>query len=295
MGLTLSAFADEIDGDLQIAMDVLEQYGISKIDIRTVQGKPITDYTLREVAEIKAKLDKRRFRVAAVGSSVGRIPVSDDFAGHTDVFKKTLDIAGILETRRIRMFSFLLPGGSEPSAYRDVVLERWRTFLDISAERDVLLMHENKPMTYGDTSERCLDLMTALKTSRVACVFDPANFVLSGQDVYAAWRMLKPYVAAVHIKDASAADGHIEPAGVGDGALSRILADCIRSGFTGILTLEPHLSGFSGMEHLDFGYDLKTLPEGGSRFDIAVTALIQLLNELHFDPAQDPFKTGAPV
>ena len=114
MGLTLSAFADEIDADIQIQMDVLEQYGISQIDIRSVYGKPITEYSLDEAREIKKKLQARHFRVAALGSIIGYIPISDDFEGQISLLKHTLDIAGILETNRIRMFSFILPAGADP-------------------------------------------------------------------------------------------------------------------------------------------------------------------------------------
>lgn len=296
MGLTLSAFADEIDADLQIQMDVLEQYGIDQIDIRSVYGRPIVNYTLPEVEQIKEKLKARHFKIAAVGSPIGRIPITQDYEEHFALFEHTLDIAGILETNRIRMFSFFIPSGEDPARYRDAVLERWRRFLGAAGDRGILLMHENKPQTYGDTAERCLDLMQALASPWAACVFDPANFILNDQDVYAAWRILKDHVAVLHVKDAARGDHHIEPSGMGDAHLPEILADCIQSGFTGVLTIEPHLSHCPGMEHLDFGSDTNALPEGGSQqFDIAVGALINLLSELHFDPEQDPFKTGTPA
>ena len=81
---------------------------------------------------------------------------------------------------------------------------------------------------------------------------------------------------------------------MGDGCLCEILADCVQSDFSGVLSIEPHLSYFSGMEYLDFGKDTAALPERGSqKFDIAVTALINLLAELSCDPQKDPFKTGA--
>jgi sugar phosphate isomerase/epimerase len=296
MGLTLSAFADEIDADLQIQMDVLEQYGIDQIDIRSVYGRPIVNYTLLEVEQIREKLKARHFKIAAVGSPIGRIPITQDFEEHFALFEHTLDIAGILETNRIRMFSFFMPPGEDPARFRDAVLDRWHRFLDAAGARGILLMHENKPQTYGDTAARCLDLMQTLASPWAACVFDPANFILSDQDVYAAWQMLRDHVAALHIKDAARSDHHIEPSGMGDAHLPDILADCIQSGFAGICTIEPHLAHSPGMEHLDFGNDAKALPEGGSQqFDIAVGALINLLSELHFDPERDPFKTSAHV
>ena len=296
MGLTLSAFADEIDADLQIQMDVLEQYGINRMDIRSVGGKPIAEYSLRQVEQIKEKLEARHFKVAALGSVIGYIPVTDDFEDQITLLKHTLDIAGILETNRIRMFSFILPFGEDPAIHRDEVLTRWGRFSEIAEDRGALLMHQNEPHTYGDTVERCLDLMRSLDSPWVSLVFDPANFVLTGQSAKHAWEILREYVSELNIKDADWGDHHIEPAGMGDGNLEDILADCIQSDFSGLLTIAPQLSQYPRMDTLDFGQDTAALPEGGSqKFDIAVTALINLLTELSFEPHKDPFKTGARV
>lgn len=296
MGLTLSAFADEIDADLQIQMDILEQYGINQMDIRSIGGKPIAEYSLREIGEIKKKLEARHFKVAAMGSSIGYIPIGQEFENQILLFKHTLDIAGILETNRIRMFSFILPAGDDPARHRDEVLARWRRFVEIAADRGALLMHQNEPYTYGDTVARCLDLMHSLDSPWVSMVFDPANFVLSGQSVKPAWETLREYVSELNIKDADWSDHRIEPAGMGDGDLADILADCVQSDFSGILTIAPQLSHYPGMDKLDFGRDTAALPEGGSqKFDIAVTALINLLSELSFEPHKDPFKMEARV
>jgi len=296
MGLTLSAFADEIDTDLQIQMDVLEQYGIDEMDIRSVGGKPIAEYSLREVGQIKEKLKARHFKVAAVGSPVGYSPIEQDFEDQILLFKHTLDIAGIFETNRVRMFSSILPADEDPAVYRDEVLGRLGRFVEIAEERGVLLMHENEPHTYGDTAARCLDIVRSLDSPWVSLVFDPANFVLSGQSVKPAWEMLREYVSELHIRDAAYNDHNIEPAGMGDGALEEILADCVQSDFSGLLTIEPQLTYSHRMDKLDFGSDTASLPEGGSqKFDIAVTALINLLSELSFEPHKDPFKTGARV
>ena len=66
------------------------------------------------------------------------------------------------------------------------------------------------------------------------------------------WKLLKPYTAHIHIKDAVLSDGHIVPAGKGDGGIGQVLPDAYRSGYRGFVSLEPHLaadqqfSGFSG-------------------------------------------------
>ncbi|MGZ3582655.1 MAG: hypothetical protein ACXWP6_07970 [Ktedonobacterales bacterium] len=67
-----------------------------------------------------------------------------------------------------------------------------------------------------------------------------------------AWPLLAQYVAHVHIKDAVFSDGTVRPAGQGDGDIPQLLAALVKRGYSGFLTLEPHLQvagpsgGFSG-------------------------------------------------
>lgn len=75
----LSAFADEIDANLDTQMDVLEKHGIKHIEMRGVNGKQLVHYTLEEVKEIKKKIDARGFELSAIGSPLGKIKITDDF------------------------------------------------------------------------------------------------------------------------------------------------------------------------------------------------------------------------
>ena len=93
---TISAFADEIDMDLTVQMDVLDKYGIRYIEMRGVNGKNLSDCTPQEAKDIKRQLDARGFRLSAVGSPIGKIGISDDFEPHLEQFKRVLDIAHIM-------------------------------------------------------------------------------------------------------------------------------------------------------------------------------------------------------
>jgi hypothetical protein len=63
-----SAFADEIADDLKTQMDVLEQHGISYMEMRGVNRKPLVLHLLEEVRKIKKELEKRGFKISAIGS-----------------------------------------------------------------------------------------------------------------------------------------------------------------------------------------------------------------------------------
>ena len=65
------------------------------------------------------------------------------------------------------------------------------------------------------------------------------------------YSLLKPYIEYIHIKDVSREKGIVVPAGYGDGEVKRIMGDLKESGFSGFLSLEPHLSNFAGLQALE--------------------------------------------
>jgi sugar phosphate isomerase/epimerase len=266
---TLSAFADEIDPDLQIQMNVLEECSIKFIEMRSINGKNITEYTLDEVKEIKSQLDERGFRISAVGSPIGKIKITDEFEPHFELFKHTIEIAKILDTQYIRMFSFLIPEDDDPKIYREEVLIRWQKFINAAEGTGIVLLHENEKGIYGDTAIRCLDLLEALNCNYVKAIFDPANFVQCNVQTYPeAYELLKDYIVYLHIKEAVYSDLHVTPAGMGDGRVREILSELHTKGFAGFLSIEPHLS-----ENLPF--------EDPGLFKIAYDALIKILYKIN--------------
>jgi sugar phosphate isomerase/epimerase len=277
-----SAFADEIDSKLTVQMNELDRYGIKYIEMRGVNGKGLVEHSLDDVKAIKQQLDARGFKISSVGSPIGKININDDFEPHLELFKHTLEIAKILETKYIRMFSFFMPEGEDPAVYRDEVIRRWREFIKAAEGSGLILLHENEKDIYGDTAERCLDLLQALNSANVKAVFDPANFVQCQVSTYPeAYELLKGYIEYMHIKDAVFSDKHVVPAGLGDGKVYEILKDLYNSGFEGFLSLEPHLGSFKGMAALENNLDVSKLPEGGPRqFAIAENALRVIVDRI---------------
>ncbi|MDF2537631.1 MAG: xylose isomerase [Herbinix sp.] len=275
----LSAFADEISSDFRTQMDVLDQHGISYIEMRGVNGRNITEYTLEEAKLIKQQMDSRGFKLSSVGSPVGKISILDDFEPHLKLFKHTLDLAKLFESNYIRMFSFFIPKGEAPKKYRDEVLKRWSSFLQEAKGSGVTLLHENEKDIYGDTALRCLDLMQSLNCDNVKTVFDPANFVQCDELTYPyAYELLEEYIAYVHIKDALSADHQVVPAGHGDGHVKEILTALKKRGYEGFLSLEPHLGQFTGFAKLELNsVSEESADNGPALFAIAADALKNIL------------------
>ena len=265
---TLSAFGDEISPRLDDQIRVLLANDIHYLEFRGLEGKGIIDYPLPEVKAACRKLTEAGIAVSAVGSPIGKIPVTEAFGPHLERFKKTIEVAHALNTSYIRMFSFYMPEGADPARYRDEVLNRWQQFIGAARGSGLTLLHENEKGIYGETAERCLDLLDSLDCPYVKATFDPANFVQCGEETYPrAFEMLRKYIAYMHIKDACYRDGSVVPAGQGDGRLPEILHALAQSGFDGFLSIEPHLNA--------------SLPGGGpGMFGIAASALKKILKSI---------------
>jgi sugar phosphate isomerase/epimerase len=275
----LSAFADEIDPSLDVQINVLKQYDIRYIEMRGVNGRNITQHTISEVKEIRKKLDDNGFGISAVGSPIGKIGIKDDFIPHLDLFKHTLEIASVLGTKYIRMFSFYIPKGDDPGKYKDEVISRWDSFVKAASTSGIMLLHENEKDIYGDTPLRCLDLMEAFDGETVRSIFDPANFIQCDVQTYPyAYELLKDHIEYMHIKDALFSDHGVVPSGYGDGKIPEILKKLYDRGFRGFLSLEPHLGSFKGLAELELSSKYTDLPEGGPKlFAAAAEALVKII------------------
>jgi len=248
----LSAFSDEYSPVFDEQLEGLTKNRVRMMEIRGVDGVNVSDLTPLQAMDVKKKLDASGISVSAVGSPIGKIKITDPMEPHLEKLKQTCETAEILQTKRIRMFSFYMPQGADYAEYRNEVVERMGNMLETAEEFDVQLCHENEKGIYGDTPERCYELIREFD-GRLGCVFDPANYVQCGCNTMDGYKLLAPYITYMHIKDAERR-GTIVPAGFGIGSVPEILA-LINNARKGdfILTVEPHLRVFKGLAELENG------------------------------------------
>ena len=275
----ITGFADEIDPMLDKQMEVLDKLGMSYIEMRGVYGKGLVYCSMEEVKDIKRRLTDKGIRLSSVGSPIGKIGIGDEFAPHMELLRHTVEIAHEMEVPYIRMFSFYIPGEEKPEAYREQVLDRLGQMADYAAAQDIVLLHENEKGIYGDNGARCREIMEALYGEHFKAVFDFANFVQCGQDTLEAYEMLKDYIEYIHVKDALWKDGSVVPAGYGDGHVKEILQRLWHRGYTGFLSLEPHLTDFTGFAQLEEGGRIEKKLSGPEAFTLAHDSLVKLLKE----------------
>ena len=277
--MKIYACADEASPIIDEQIKAMKENGVDGLEIRNVDSVNIAEISDSKAKEVRKKLDNACLRVWTIGSPIGKIDIEkDDFALHTEKFKRTLELADILGAENVRLFSFFTPAENRDS-YKDKVIERLGTFFEIAKGSGINLCHENEKGIYGDIPERCLEIHKALPEMKA--IFDPATYVQCGVDTLQAWELLKGYVKYLHIKDALA-DGSVVPAGKGIGNVEFILGDYIRNGGDSV-TVEPHLTVFDGLKGLEKEGDASVVGEvykyatAEEAFSAAVSALRGLI------------------
>ena len=263
--LHLAAFADEISPDLDEQIAGCKKHGITHIELRRVAERNVLDLDESMRREIKNKLADQGLGVASVGSAIGKVKLSDSFETHFERFKIAVELAEFFDAPLIRIFSYYgaFPGG------RDEVLRRMEKKVEYVQRFRPVLVHRNDVRTFGEKAAQCLELHQRIPSPKFRAAFDFANFIQTGENPLSDWRLLKPYAAHFHVKDAIKGGNKIVPAGQGDGHVTEVLEDAYASGYRGFLSLEPHLS-IAGQFSDSTGSDL---------FGVAVEALRKLASK----------------
>ncbi len=239
--IRLSAFSDEAGKSLSDQIAALTRNNISLTELRSVDDKNVSQLTEAEARDIAARLRDSGIGLSALGSPMGKVDISVDFDEYMDSVKHMCELACILGTHRIRMFSFF--GAYEQ---RSRVIEYLCRMVETAGSYGIRLCHENEKKIYGDVTERVLDL--ADNVEGLGLVYDPANFLQVGERPDRTLEALHARCDYFHIKDVVFDTGELVPAGEGDGDIDRLVRLIDRDT---VLTLEPHLKIFGGYDKID--------------------------------------------
>ena len=274
-----SAFADEAGTSLDEQIAALVENGIHYIEPRNIDGKSIIDFTDEELVAIREKLAAAGIKVGSVGSPIGKYPITDDFDSYLPKVKRTIEIAKILGTRYVRMFSFFVKQ-NELAQHREEVIARLKRMVELAEAEGVVLCHENESAIYGQMPKEVKDLLTSVPG--LGGIFDAANYRMNGADTMEGIEATLINFKYMHIKDAIYESKAIVPAGEGEGRIGEIL-DIVNDKIDGevYLTLEPHLFAFLAYKQID-KHELRgmhSFENGREAFDFAVKALENLLTK----------------
>ncbi|MCC5830724.1 MAG: TIM barrel protein [Phycisphaeraceae bacterium] len=284
MTCTLSAFADEAGQPIAEQIAALNADGIRYVDLRNVEQWNIVELPEAEARTIQSRLADAAIAVGMYGSPIGKIDIADDMKidlGHLEHLAKMRDIFGC---DKVRIFSYYNKTKGLPAQrWHEEGLKRLTQLRDLARKLGLVLYHENEGGIFGDhLAENQLIAEKVRDGEHFKLIFDFDNYNRGGDDVWANWEALRDVTDCFHLKDSDTGGQHV-PVGTGNGKVREILTDAHKRGWTGPMSLEPHLrhSGavakthVSGIENQSY----KSLSPAEC-FSVAARAARKLLEEV---------------
>ena len=272
--IRLSAFSDEAGRSIQEQIDAMKRNGISLTELRSIDGKNVSDFTISEAEEYQRIFEENGISVWSIGSPLGKADIEVDFSVYKNKVRHVCELAKVFKTDKIRMFSFWHANEKEEKVY-----EYLREMVAIGNEYGVQMCHENEKDIFGDIAERVLKIMQ--NVSGLKYIYDPANYLQCDEPAQKTLDLFHGKTEYFHIKDVIMQTGELVPAGYGDGNIKELLS---RIQDDKVLTLEPHLAVFDAYKSID-NSEMKhkfAYKSANEAFDAAVSALKALLNEVGY-------------
>ena len=269
--IKLCAFSDEAGSSLDEQIGALKRNNISLMELRSIDKKNVSDFTIEEAKKYQNILENNGISVWSIGSPLGKVSIDVDFEEYSKKITHVCELANIFKTDKIRMFSFF-------NAYENPqkVFEYLRKMVEIARKYGVSLYHENEKDIYGDTAERVEEIYQ--NVNGLKYIYDPANYIQCDQKAEITLPKFHKKTDYFHIKDVIFETGELVPAGYGDGDILKLI-ELIDEDKT--LTLEPHLAVFDSFKSID-NTEMKhkfVYKNSNGAFDAAVTALKTLLKK----------------
>ncbi|MEU0895586.1 sugar phosphate isomerase/epimerase family protein [Streptomyces massasporeus] len=242
----LAGIGDEAAPHTDGQLAALRHLGWHAIELRTVDGTALADLSPAAFGTLTRRLEDAGVAVIAVASRIGNWsrPVTGDLAVDLTELDILAERCAALGCRLVRIMSYPNDGLTE-TEWADRVLARTAVLADRAERAGLVLVHENCAGWAGDRADRALRLLRAVGSPALRLLFDTGNGVPYGYRAPDMLQDLAPYVAHVHIKDAvRTPDGTTAYTLPGEGGAE--VAACLRilaaHGYTGALSLEPHLA-----------------------------------------------------
>lgn len=263
----VSAFTDESSSMLDEQLMALNKHKVSHIELRTIDNKDVTTLSNEEIRIVSRKLEFDEVDVSAVCSQIGRVNINDNFDWQLEQFKRTVEIANILSTTRIRISGFFIPEHEDYSNFHNKVIDQLGVLAEYAKSQGVYAFLENENGSYANTSERICCIHKELK-DYLKFLFNPANTVGLGEDCYDFYLNVSHFIDYFYMKDALN-DKTIVPVGNGVCNIDKILSH-FHNNYSDkssvVLTLQPGL--YIANDGLDYHYENKIVA-----FDTAMNAL----------------------
>jgi L-ribulose-5-phosphate 3-epimerase len=276
----LGVLTDEVSPNLQEALDWAVQNRLSHVEIRTVDGSNVMNLPDGALLEISKETTRRGLFISAIASPVFKcaldptrpVQTGDTFGQQEDSVEehyrkldRALEIAGMLGTKRIRIFSFWRE--KDPKPYEADILTHLKAAAAKAEAAGITLLLENEPSCNGGYAAEVGRLARLTASAYLKVLWDPGNEVYGGKSAFPdGYAAVKDVLGHVHLKDAlldSSGKPRCVPIGSGAVPYAAHIEALERDGYSGLYTIETHY-----------------IPEGGTAADGTGQTLVGLRSVL---------------
>jgi sugar phosphate isomerase/epimerase len=249
--IKLGVTTDEIDDDVLTAAKFLQDHGLKWAEVRNIWGPYNTSQPMEKVKEAARIFDEHGIRVSIEGTGFFKVPLpaeTPEGQARLDAQWKLLDAslerARAFGTDKLRIFSFMLARGEQPSERSYARIDE---LLMEAARRakGFRLAVENIGGGHVGTGAQAGELLKRVKADNLGINWDPNNAGEMGEHPFPdGYRHLDPArIFHVHLRDFKhQPDGKVVWAAVGAGEFDNVgqIRALLKDGYKETFTLETH-------------------------------------------------------
>ncbi len=242
---TLSAFADEISPDPQeadrrpqIVRRPAHRVPVDPENERARSDRPADFGVQGAPRPRRAQAQRHRLAHREDSRSISRSSRT------SKSFGRAIELCKVFGTPNIRIFSYYPPetfdGNWAP--YRAEVLRRIRATVELAEKNGLTLFHENEHRIYGDSPDG-ITIFSRPSRAKLQSRLRPGKLcLLRLRPSPGLGSVQTPHRTLSHqgLEGRRHARQH---AGEGQGQIPAVIADAVKSGYSGFATMEPHLLG----------------------------------------------------
>ena len=213
----LAVFSDDIDQDIDHALDVVAELGLGWVEIRSVWGKNLLFQSDEEITKVVQKIRNRGLGVPSVSAPIykSHLPGHKGAAGHLfhseerdapeqqmALIRRAAQIGRALDTNLVRCFSFWRID-ADPASIWGEMLALYGMAVEVAAQEDVILVMENDFECNLGSGELAARMIEEVDSPNLRLLWDCGNAYFVGEQPYpAGYERAKHLIGHVHVKDA---------------------------------------------------------------------------------------------
>jgi L-ribulose-5-phosphate 3-epimerase len=259
----IAVINDEIGQDFGHVCEIASRkFRMHWIELRSMWNKNVLNLDSHETAEARRILKQNELRVTDIASPLFKVDwpgapkskfseqgdqfkSSFNFNQQDDVLKRSIELARIFGTDRVRCFDFWHLDDQRP--YRAAMDEKLQYAAEHAEKADIILLLENEPACNTGTGAEAARTLSAVKSSSFMLNWDPGNAAARGENPYPVGYNLLPKdrIGHCHCKDVVRKTEGYAWAAMGTGIIDWVgQFKALKSdGYRSAVSLETHWRG----------------------------------------------------